>query len=168
MRRVDAVDGSRAALGQREKIYATIGQSEYSAAALGIAGVLSLAEGFPVAGFRGARHFLAPTREGAVTVLSRVGDNRYVKIIIKDSLTGLYYSGNQTWCDKGLEAMDFGTFDTAASAVLEKQLESVNVVLRFEEPEQELAFPLGLYRAQPRTGPTKAMGGDRVVLDVGG
>ena len=45
-------------------------QKILDAAALGIAGVLSLAEGFPVAGFRGARHFLAPTREGAVTVLS--------------------------------------------------------------------------------------------------
>ena len=67
---VDAVDGRRADLGQREKSYATIGYSDYSAAALGIVGAMSLAEGFAVAGFRGARHFLAPTRKGAVTVLS--------------------------------------------------------------------------------------------------
>jgi hypothetical protein len=91
-----------------------------------------------------------------------------VKIILKDSLTGRYYSGNQTWCAKVLEAMDFDAFNTAASAALEENLESVNVVLRFEEPECDLALPLGLYRAQPRAGHSKEMGGDRLVLDEGG
>jgi hypothetical protein len=72
-----------------------------------------------------------------------------VKIILKDSVTGLYYSGNQTWCAKVLEAMDFEAFHTAASAALEDKLDSANVVLRYEEPECELALPLGLYCAQP-------------------
>jgi hypothetical protein len=98
----------------------------------------------------------------------RVGDNQYVKIILKDSLTGLYYSGNQTWCTKVSEAMNFGTFDTAASTAFEEKPESVNVVLRFEEPECELALPLNLYGAQPRAGRTKAMGGDRMVSVDGG
>ena len=88
-----------------------------------------------------------------------------MKIILKDSLTGRYYSGNQAWCAKALEAMDFDAFNTAASAALEEKLESVNVVLRFEEPECELALPLSLYRAQPRAGHTKATGGDCLVLD---
>ena len=76
-----------------------------------------------------------------------------MKIILKDSLTGLYYSGNQTWCAKVLEAMDFDAFHTAAWAALEEKLETVNVVLRFEEPECELAIPLGLYRAHLSRGP---------------
>ena len=46
--------------------------------------------------------------------------------------------------------MNFDTFDTAASTALKEKPESVNVVLRFEEPECELALPLGLYRAQLR------------------
>jgi hypothetical protein len=61
--------------------------------------------------------------------------------------------------------MDFDAFHAAASAALEEKLESVNAVLRFEEPECELALPLSLYRAQPSAGHSKAMGGDRVVLD---
>ena len=70
-----------------------------------------------------------------------------MKIILKDSLTGLYYSGNQTWCAKVLEAMDFDAFHTAASAALGEKLETVNVVLRYEEPACELMLPLGLYRS---------------------
>lgn len=91
-----------------------------------------------------------------------------MKIILKDSLTGRYYSGNQTWCAKVLEAVDFDAFHTAASAALEDKLDTANVVLRFEEPECELALPLSLYRAQPRAGHTKAMGGERAVLNDGG
>jgi hypothetical protein len=70
-----------------------------------------------------------------------------VKIILKDSLTGLYYSVNRTWCAKVLEAMEFDAFHTAASAALDENLETVKVVLRYEEPACELLFPLGLYRA---------------------
>ena len=91
-----------------------------------------------------------------------------MKIIFKDSVTGLYYSGNQTWCAKVLEAVDFDAFHTAASAALEDNLDTANVVLRFEEPECELAIPLGLYRAQPGVGHTKAMGGYRAGLNDGG
>jgi len=75
-----------------------------------------------------------------------------VKIVLKDSLTGLYYSRNQTWCAKVSEALDFDAFHTAASAALGERLETVNVVLRYEEPACELALPLGLFRAQPRAG----------------
>ena len=88
--------------------------------------------------------------------------------MLKDSLTGLYYGSNQTWCAKVSEAMNFDTFDTAASTALKEKPESVNVVLRFEEPECELALPLNLYGAQPRAGRTKAIGGDRMVSVDGG
>jgi hypothetical protein len=70
-----------------------------------------------------------------------------MKIILRDSPTGLYYGGNQTWCAGASGAMDFDSFQTAASVALEEKLETVNVVLRYEEPTCELVLPLGLYRA---------------------
>ncbi len=70
-----------------------------------------------------------------------------MKIILRDSLTGLYYGGNQTWCAGVSGAMVFNSFQTAASVALEEKLETVNVVLRYEEPPCELVLPLGLYRA---------------------
>ena len=70
-----------------------------------------------------------------------------MKIILRDSLTGLYYGGNQTWCAEVSGAMEFGSFQKAVSVALAENLETVNVVLRYEEPTCELALPLGLYRA---------------------
>jgi hypothetical protein len=69
-----------------------------------------------------------------------------MRTILRDSLTGLYYSGNQTWCVEVSGAVDFDSFQTAASVALEEKLKTVNVVLRYEEPACELALPLGLYR----------------------
>ena len=68
-------------------------------------------------------------------------------IILRDSLTGLYYGGNQTWSAEVSGAMDFDSVHTAASVALEEKLESASVVLRYEEPACELVLPLGLFRA---------------------
>ena len=70
-----------------------------------------------------------------------------MKIILCDSLTGLYYGGNQTWCAGVSGAMNFDSFQKAALVALEEKLETANVVLRYEEPTCELVLPLGLYRA---------------------
>jgi hypothetical protein len=69
-----------------------------------------------------------------------------MKIYLRDSLTELYYGGNQTWCAEVSEAMDFDSVHTAALAAQEEKLETVNVVLRYEEPVCELALPLGVCR----------------------
>lgn len=65
-----------------------------------------------------------------------------MKIILRDSLAGLYYGANHTWCDEVLEAMDFDSIQMAALVALEQNMDSVNVVLRYEEPTCELALPL--------------------------
>ena len=70
-----------------------------------------------------------------------------MKIILRDSVTGLYYGGNQIWCASVPEARNFESFQPAASVALADKLETVNVVLRYEEPACELVLPLGLYRA---------------------
>ena len=76
-----------------------------------------------------------------------------MKIILRDSLTGLYYGGQQTWCVEAQGAMGFESFHTAVSVALEEKLETANVVLRYEEPTCELVLPLGLFRAlNPASG----------------
>ena len=70
-----------------------------------------------------------------------------MRIILRDSLTGLYYGGNQTWCAGVSGAMNFDSFQKAALVALEEKLETANVVLRYEEPTCELVLPLGLCRA---------------------
>ena len=65
-----------------------------------------------------------------------------MKIILRDSLTGLYYGGNPTWRTEASGAMDFDSIQTAASVAQAQKLETVNVVLRYEEPTCELALPL--------------------------
>lgn len=65
-----------------------------------------------------------------------------MKIILRNSLTGLYYGGNQTWCADPSEAMGFDSIQAAASAAQEQKLESANVVLRYEKPTCELVLPL--------------------------
>ena len=79
-----------------------------------------------------------------------------MRIILRDSLTGLYYDGHQTWCAEVSGAVDFDSFETATSLALAEEMKTVNVVLRYEEPTCELALPLGLWRAitphPPRNG----------------
>jgi hypothetical protein len=67
-----------------------------------------------------------------------------MKIILRDTLTGLYYGGNQTWCAEASEAMAFDSIQDAASAAQEQNLETVNVVLRYEQPTCELVLPLAM------------------------
>jgi hypothetical protein len=67
-----------------------------------------------------------------------------MKIILRDLLTGRYYGGNLTWCAEVSGAMDFDSIQTAASVAHQQKLETVNVVLRYEDPTCELALPLAL------------------------
>ena len=70
-----------------------------------------------------------------------------MKIILRDSQTGLYYGGNKTWCAEASEAKDFDSIRTVASFAQEQKLETVKVVLRYDEPACELALSPELCRA---------------------
>jgi hypothetical protein len=67
-----------------------------------------------------------------------------MKIILRDSQTGLYYSGDRTWCADASDAMEFDSIQTAAAVAQEQKLETVNVVLRYEKPTCELVLPLAM------------------------
>ena len=65
-----------------------------------------------------------------------------MKIILRDSQTGLYYGVDQTWCAELSGAMSFDSIWAGASVAQEQKLETVEVVLRYEEPTCELVLPL--------------------------
>jgi hypothetical protein len=65
-----------------------------------------------------------------------------MKIILRNSLTGLYYCGDQNWCAEVSEAMNFDSIQAAASVAQELKLETINVVLRYDHPTCELVLPL--------------------------
>lgn len=65
-----------------------------------------------------------------------------MKIILKDSRTGLYYSRDQQWSPDVSDAMEFGSSEAAAALALKEKLETANVVMRYENPACELTLPL--------------------------
>jgi|WetSurMetagenome_2_1015567.scaffolds.fasta_scaffold1126844_1 hypothetical protein len=65
-----------------------------------------------------------------------------MKIILRDSQTGLYYGGDQSWCAEVSGAINFDSIGAGASVAQEQRLEMVEVVLRYEEPPCELVLPL--------------------------
>jgi hypothetical protein len=65
-------------------------------------------------------------------------------ILLRDSQTGRYYSANETWCAEALEAMVFDSVEAAAVWAQEQNLNSVQVVMHYEEPRCDLALPLDL------------------------
>jgi hypothetical protein len=69
-------------------------------------------------------------------------ENQTVKIILKDSRTGLYYGGDQKWSADSLGAMEFSSSEAAAALALKEKLETANVVMRYEDPACELTLPL--------------------------
>ncbi len=77
-----------------------------------------------------------------------------METILRDSLTGLYYGGNQAG------APISGPWISIRSGRLpqvaqEQKLETVNVVLRYEEPTCELVLPLSVCIFNAVNGGTK-------------
>ena len=67
-----------------------------------------------------------------------------MKIILRDSLTGLYYGGNQGWTVDVPGAIEFESSTAAAALALAEKLENVDVILRYQNPTCELRLPLAV------------------------
>ena len=65
-----------------------------------------------------------------------------MRIVLKHSQTGLYYGGDQKWSADATYALELDSCKAAVALALEKQLEAVDVVLRYEDPICELKLPL--------------------------
>jgi hypothetical protein len=65
-----------------------------------------------------------------------------VKIVLKNSLTGLYYGEDGGWYGEVTEARAFESINEAALYGMRLKLEAADVILRYEYPTCELTLPL--------------------------
>lgn len=65
-------------------------------------------------------------------------------IILRDTMTGQYYSISQAWCAEVSAATAFASVEEAALMANEKDLASAQVVMHYEDPRCDLALPLEL------------------------
>jgi hypothetical protein len=63
-----------------------------------------------------------------------------MKVLLKDEETRLYYGGQDRWVPKADDALNFGVIAKAGEKAKECQAHPTNVVLRYENPECELAL----------------------------
>ena len=61
-------------------------------------------------------------------------------VILRDLKTGLYFRSENVWVSKPGEAADFATLEAAGRGARECAGQDVAVVLRYTEPECELAL----------------------------
>ena len=62
-----------------------------------------------------------------------------MKVLLKDAATGSYYAGEDRWVADPGQAMSFEDVDKAGEKGLEYQGRETSVVLRYEDPQCELA-----------------------------
>jgi hypothetical protein len=74
--------------------------------------------------------------------LDRIDDQ--VKTILRDALTGLYYGDDHTWSADPSKAKNFDSIQTAAAVAQSEKLETVDVILKYDNPACELTLPLSV------------------------
>jgi hypothetical protein len=67
-----------------------------------------------------------------------------MRALIRHLNSGMFYSGDWQWTDRQEKACDFGTTFQALTFAKENHLRDVEVLLRFGEPEYDLAVSLEL------------------------
>jgi hypothetical protein len=63
-----------------------------------------------------------------------------MKILIQNAHTRKYYKAEDAWSGDVSDAFHFGVLADAARKALERENEDLNIVLRYEEPQCELAI----------------------------
>jgi hypothetical protein len=63
-----------------------------------------------------------------------------MKVLLRDFKTSLYFGYDETWVEKLEQAATFATAEEAAARSRKAGGEDVVVLLRFENPERELAL----------------------------
>jgi hypothetical protein len=65
-----------------------------------------------------------------------------MKILLRSIQTGLFYAGPDQWTKNGPEAFDFEKTELALDAVREGKLESIELLMKFENPEFEIPLTI--------------------------
>jgi hypothetical protein len=61
-----------------------------------------------------------------------------MKILLRNIQTGLFYAGPNQWTNNDPEAFDFEQTDLALDAVRDGKLQSIEVLMKFEDPAYEI------------------------------
>jgi len=65
-----------------------------------------------------------------------------MKILLRDTQTGLFYVGPDRWTRNDPEAFDFEQTDLALDAVREAKLRSIEVLVKFDDPSFEIPLTI--------------------------
>ncbi len=65
-----------------------------------------------------------------------------MRVLLRDTRTGLFFRGLREWTAEVEEAFSFRHSAEAMDLAREHALENAEVLLSFEEPEQNVALPL--------------------------
>ena len=80
-----------------------------------------------------------------------------MKVILRDLNNGLYFSGHRLWVDSMEGAAAFGSVEEAARAAAGSGGQDVAVVLKYDDPEREVAlnpaYCLNAPKRKPRVSP---------------
>jgi hypothetical protein len=71
-----------------------------------------------------------------------------MKILLRDTQTGLFYAGPNQWTAAQDEAQDFKTPDVAFDLIDESKLNAMEIVVHFDEAAFDV--PLTIVTASPR------------------
>ena len=66
----------------------------------------------------------------------------HMKILLRHTQTGLFYVGPDQWTKNDPEAFDFEQTDLALDAVRDRNLKSIEVLVKFEDPAFEIPLAI--------------------------
>ena len=65
-----------------------------------------------------------------------------MKILLRNTQTGLFYVGPDRWNDNDPEALNFEQTDLALDAVRDAKLKGIEVLVKFENPSFEIPLTI--------------------------
>lgn len=65
-----------------------------------------------------------------------------MKVLLRDTRTGLFYAGDEQWTKEQTDATDFEAPDRALDQVTLAKLEAVEVVVHFEESSFDIPLTI--------------------------
>lgn len=68
-----------------------------------------------------------------------------MRVLLRNTRTGLFYAGPDQWTEERSEAQDFEATDRALDIVSEAKLKTVEVLMHFEDPYFEI--PMNIFGA---------------------
>jgi hypothetical protein len=65
-----------------------------------------------------------------------------MKILLRNTQTGLFYVGPDCWTENDPDAFDFEQTDLALDVVRDAKLKSIEVLVKFEDPAFEIPLAI--------------------------